>query len=151
MQSRRFYNRELSWLNFNERILDEATNLDNPPLERARFLSIVSSNLDEFFMVRVGKLERKKDMGRQKTDPAGYTPKEQLDLIYKKAKGHITRQYRALNNHVLPALEEAGMMLKTPAALDSRQHSWLLQYYQSQVLPVLSPRTIQERHPFPIL
>jgi len=151
LQSRRFYNRELSWLNFNERILDEATNLDNPPLERARFLSIVSSNLDEFFMVRVGKLERKKDMGRQKTDPAGYTPKEQLDLIYKKAKGHITRQYRALNNHVLPALEEAGMMLKTPAALDSRQHSWLLQYYQSQVLPVLSPRTIQERHPFPIL
>ena len=151
MPSRRFYNRELSWLNFNERILDEATNEDNPPLERARFLSIVSSNLDEFFMVRVGKLERKKDMGRQKPDPAGYTPKEQLDLIYRKARGHIARQYRVLNNHVLPALKQAGMVLLQPAALNPRQLAWLKQHYQSQVLPVISPRTLQEKQPFPIL
>lgn len=151
MSSNRFYNRELSWLNFNDRILDEALNLDNPPLERARFLSIVSSNLDEFFMVRVGKLERKKDMGRQKTDPAGYTPRQQLDMVYKKARSHITRQYRALNNHVLPVLKEIGMVLIKPAALDTRQTAWLTHYYHSQVLPVLSPRTLSPRQPFPIL
>lgn len=80
-----FYNRELSWLNFNERVLDEATNLDNPLLERARFMSIVSNNLDEFFMVRVGKLERKKDMGRKTPDPAGLIPEEQLELIRKRS------------------------------------------------------------------
>jgi len=149
--SKRFYNRELSWLNFNERILNEALNPDNPPLECARFLSIVSSNLDEFFMVRVGKLERKKDMGRQTPDPAGYTPKEQLALIYKKVRAHVERQYRVLNNHILPDLASHGLHLLKPAALSQRQATWLAQYYQTQVLPVLSPRTLNPRHPFPIL
>ena len=118
--SKRFYNRELSWLNFNERILNEALNPDNPPLECARFLSIVSSNLDEFFMVRVGKLERKKDMGRQTPDPAGYTPKEQLALIYKKVRAHVERQYRVLNNHILPDLASHGLHLLKPTALSER-------------------------------
>ena len=146
-----FYNRELSWLNFNERILDEATNPDNPLLERARFISIVSNNLDEFFMVRVGKLERKKDMGRVVTDPAGLTPGQQLELARRKVKRHVHHQYEVLNRHILPELDKQGLCLLHPEALDQDQHRWLSQYFETQVLPVLAPRTLNPQHPFPIL
>lgn len=146
-----FYSRELSWLNFNERVLDEATNLDNPLLERARFMSIVSNNLDEFFMVRVGKLERKKDMGLKTPDPAGLIPEEQLELIRRKVKEHVSHQYHVLNFHILPELEQNGLFLLAPDALNADQRRWLSQYFDTQVLPVLTPRTLNPQHPFPIL
>ena len=146
-----FYNRELSWLNFNERILDEATNLDNPLLERARFMSIVSNNLDEFFMVRVGKLERKKDMGRKTPDPAGLIPEEQLELIRKKVRDHVSHQYHVLNDQILPELEQNGLFLLAPDSLNADQRRWLSQYFDTQVLPVLTPRTLNPQQPFPIL
>ncbi|MDI9520182.1 MAG: polyphosphate kinase 1 [Bacillota bacterium] len=146
-----FYNRELSWINFNERILNEAVNTDNPLLERARFLSIVSNNLDEFFMVRVGKLERKKDMGRKKPDPVGLSPAMQLDLIREKVEKHVAHQYQVLNQLLLPELEQNGLYLVKPDQLSTDQRVWLSQYFDTQVLPVLTPRTLNPQQPFPIL
>ena len=146
-----FYNRELSWLNFNARILDEAVNLDNPLMERARFLSIVSNNLDEFFMVRVGKLERKRDMGIKTPDPAGLTPQEQLVAVRKKAKEHVAHQYEVLRKVILPELADSGLLLLAADDLNAEQLRWLSQYFDAQVLPVLAPRTLNPQHPFPIL
>ena len=146
-----YYNRELSWLNFNERILEEALNPDNPLLEQARFLSIVSNNLDEFFMVRVGKLERKKDMARSKPDIAGLLPGEQLELIRRQVREHVGRQYRILNQRLLPQMAQQGIHLLSADNLDERQRAWLSQYFDQQVLPVLTPRTLNPNHPFPIL
>ncbi|HPY94746.1 MAG TPA: RNA degradosome polyphosphate kinase, partial [Clostridia bacterium] len=146
-----YYNRELSWLNFNERILEEALNPDSPLLEQARFLSIVSNNLDEFFMVRVGKLERKKDMARSKPDIAGLLPREQLDLIRRQVREHVGRQYRILNQRLLPQMAQQGIHLLSADNLDERQRAWLSQYFDQQVLPVLTPRTLIPGHPFPIL
>ena len=146
-----YYNRELSWLNFNERILDEATNPDNPLLEQARFVSIVSNNLDEFFMVRVGKLERKKDMGRSRPDIAGLLPQRQLALIRRRVRAHVGRQYRVYNQRILPQLALQGIHLLGPDSLEDRQRQWLSQYFDAQVLPALTPRTLNPQHPFPIL
>ena len=146
-----FTNRELSWLKFNERILSEAVNPDNPLLERARFLSIVSNNLDEFFMVRVGKLERKRDVGKTRPDPAGLTPEEQVRLIRKAVHEQVKRQYHILSHDLLPELKEKGIELIPPDSLQPEQRRWLSQYFDSQVLPVLTPRTINPQHPFPIL
>lgn len=146
-----FYNRDLSWLNFNERVLAEATNPDNPLLEQARFLSIVSNNLDEFFMVRVGKLERKVDLGRKEPDPAGLAPIEQLAQIRKKVRDHVARQYAVLQQSILPELSEQGLSLLKPDGLSADQRAWLSQYFDAQVLPILTPRTLNPQHPFPIL
>ncbi len=146
-----FVNRELSWLQFNERILSEAVSPDNPLLERARFLSIVSNNLDEFFMVRVGKLERKKDAGRKTADPAGLTPAEQVREIRKHVQEHVGHQYRILQRELLPELKRSGIHLLSPDELGADQRRWLSQFFDAQVLPVLTPRTINPQHPFPIL
>ena len=146
-----YVNRELSWLKFNERVLSEAVNPDNPLLERARFLSIVSNNLDEFFMVRVGKLERKIDAGRTLADPAGMTPAEQVRAVRKAVREHVARQYRILSRELMPELEENGIHLLSGDGLNAEQRHWLSQYFTAQVLPVLTPRTINPLHPFPIM
>ncbi|MGI6687340.1 MAG: polyphosphate kinase 1 [Christensenellales bacterium] len=146
-----FYNRELSWLHFNARVLAEGMNKDNPLLERAKFLSIVSSNLDEFFMVRVGKLERKIDAGIKRPDPAGLIPTVQLKLIRKAVSTQVKRQYHALNQDLLSALRQEGLWLLSPDELSREQRSWLQQYFSSEVLPILTPRTINLQQPFPIL
>ena len=146
-----FYNRELSWLHFNARVLSEGMNKDNPLLERAKFLSIVSSNLDEFFMVRVGKLERKIDAGIKRPDPAGLIPAVQLKLIRKAVHSQVKRQYHTLNHDMLPALRREGLWLLSPEELSREQRIWLQQYFSSEVLPILTPRTINLQQPFPIL
>lgn len=151
MSHRPFVNRELSWINFNGRVLEEAFNLDNPLLERARFLSIVSNNLDEFFMVRVGKLERKADLGLETPDPAGLSPKEQLRLIRKAVAAQVQRQTHYLNTQMLPELEQAGIHLLAASQVNREQRRWLSQYFDTQVMPLLTPRTINPQHPFPIL
>ncbi|MDD4080186.1 MAG: polyphosphate kinase 1 [Eubacteriales bacterium] len=146
-----FFNRELSWLNFNARVLAEGINKDNPLLEQARFLSIVSSNLDEFFMVRVGKLERKMDTGITRPDPAGLIPAVQLKLVRKAVADQVRRQYHALNDTLLPALRREGLWLLSPDELSHEQYQWLQQYFTAQVLPILTPRVIDLQRPFPIL
>ena len=146
-----FFNRELSWLHFNARVLAEGANKDNPLLEQARFLSIVSSNLDEFFMVRVGKLERRMDAGVTRPDAAGLIPAVQLKLARRAVNAQVQSQYHALNDSLLPALRREGLWLLAPEDLSREQHQWLQQYFTAQVLPILTPRAIDLNRPFPIL
>lgn len=146
-----FINRELSWIQFNERVLAEAKNQDNPPLERAKFLSIVSSNLDEFFMVRVGKLERKMDAGQVPLDPAGLSPKTQLSRIRKAVSIQVREQYEVYQRQLLPSLREHGLFFFNDEDLNQEQKSWLSQYFDTQVMPVLTPRAITPQRSFPIL
>ena len=149
--SARYLNRELSWLSFNARVLEEAAREELPLLERAKFLAIVSSNLDEFFMVRVGKLERKADAGENTPDPAGMTPRQQLRAIRKASGQQVKRQYELYNEHLLPELAEKGIHLLGPEDITGEQRTWVSAYFDAQVMPVLAPRVINPGHPFPLL
>ncbi len=148
---KRFVNRELSWLRFNSRVMLEAERPHNPPLERAKFLAIVSSNLDEFFMVRVGKLERKIDAGLRINDPAGLTPLQQVRAIRRMVLKQVARQYVIYNDQVVPLLADNGLRILSPDELSDVQRTWLTGYFDTQVMPVLTPRTINPSHPFPLL
>lgn len=149
--SGRYTNRELSWLNFNARVLEEAAREELPLLERAKFLAIVSSNLDEFFMVRVGKLERKADAGENTPDPAGMLPAQQLRAIRKSSGQQVKRQYELYNEQLLPGLAEKGIRLLGLEDITGEQRTWLSAYFDAQVMPVLTPRVINPAHPFPLL
>ena len=106
---KQYYNRELSWIRFNRRVLEEAVNPDNPLLEQGKFLSICESNLDEFFMVRVGSLERDLTAGSKNRDIADMTPSEQLSRIHVAVRKQIARQYEIYNQQYLPQLRAAGI------------------------------------------
>lgn len=145
------YNRELSWLQFNRRVLEEAANPDNPLLERGKFLSICASNLDEFFMVRVGSLVRAVDSGSEKKDPSGMTAQEQLNAIFPAVREQIARQYELLSEEYLPALQDAGIRLLSIRDLTGEQRQWLSAYFDEQIMPLLTPRAIDDKRPFPLL
>lgn len=149
--SKKYYNRELSWIKFNGRVLEECCNLDNPLLERGKFLSICASNLDEFFMVRIGGLVRNVDAGATKVDAAGMTAQEQLAAILPQVQAQVARQYLLLNAEYMPALHQAGIHLLSVKELSSDQKSWLSEYFDTQVSPLLTPRAIDDKRPFPLL
>ena len=152
MKEARYYvNRELSWLSFNSRVLFEGLRYNNPTLEQAKFLSIVSSNLDEFFMVRVGKLERLVDTGSMDADPSGLTPQDQLNLIRSTYSKQVKEQYKVYNEHLLPRLAVSKINILSLDELNNAQRSWLSDYFDQQVMPVLTPRLINPAHPFPLL
>lgn len=151
MGKNELYNRELSWLSFNRRVLEEAANDDNPLLEKGKFLSICSTNLDEFFMVRVGSLVRAAFAGDKKKDPAGLTPREQLDLIFPAVQEQVQRQYELLNTEYLPALAQAGIHFLKMEELNKEQREWMSHYFDEQVQPLLTPRAIDDKRPFPLL
>ena len=145
-------NRELSWIKFNTRVLEEAANRDNPILERGKFISICESNLDEFFMVRVGSLVRSCSLGgKMKKDPAGMTPQEQLDKVWEKVRKQVARQYDLLQNDYIPELKNAGIYFLKPAELSGDQKAYISDYYDREVQPLLTPRAIDDRRPFPLL
>ena len=145
------YNRELSWLQFNRRVLDEAANPDNPLLERGKFISICSSNLDEFFMVRVGSLFRNLDAGNEKKDAAGMTASEQLEAIFPAVRQQVERQYNLMMNEYLPELQKEGIYLLAAKELSNEQKQWLSSYFDEHILPLLTPRAIDDKRPFPLL
>ena len=147
----RFVNRELSWLRFNARVLEEAAREDTPLLERAKFLGIVSSNLDEFFMVRVGRLERRADAGDNEPDPAGLMPKQQLKAVRKACARQIRRQYALYNEQLVPELLQNGIRILRPEELSDEQRGQISEYFDAWVMPVLTPRVINPGHPFPLL
>ncbi|MBQ6804011.1 MAG: polyphosphate kinase 1 [Clostridia bacterium] len=151
MDKNEVFNRELSWVQFNRRVLEEAANPDNPLLERGKFLSICASNLDEFFMVRVGSLTRKTQVNPKKEDPAGMTPQQQLDAIFPAVREMVDRQYELLNDEYLPALAQAGIHLLSPKDLDAEQRNWLSNYFDAQIQPLLTPRAVDDKRPFPLL
>ncbi len=146
-----FINRELSWLEFNNRVLEEARNADNPVLERLKFLTIVSSNLDEFFEIRVAGLQQAADTQPNKRGPDGMTPDEILTAISARVGDMVRTQYKCYREEVAPLLAQSGIDLHTVAELDTKGRNWAKKYFQNEVFPVLTPLAIDPAHPFPQL
>jgi polyphosphate kinase len=142
-QDRKFYfNRELSWLEFNARVLEEGLDHTNPLLERLRFLSIVSSNFDEFFMVRVAAVKARIRAGDDETDYSGLRPEEVLSSIERQVREITGKQYACLTHELLPALAQEGIAVLRPTAYDPAAYHWLEEYFSSQVSMALTPLAI---------
>jgi polyphosphate kinase len=148
-----FINRELSWIEFNERVLEEAREPSVPLLERLRFLAISASNLDEFFEVRVAGLQAQlyDDLEPQDPPPDGMSPLTQLNEISKRAHDFVHRQYDTWHQEIKPALADHGIYLCDNEDLTPDQQAYLDEYFHSQVYPVLTPLAIDPGHPFPHL
>ncbi len=147
-----FYNRELSWLLFNYRILNEAKDKTIPLFERIKFLSITASNLDEFFMIRVASLIDLVSAGVRKKDIAGLTPKEQLEKIIPETKEMMKMQYQTLNRSLTPAVEAAGLKpVKRYEDLSEKQMKFVDKYFEKEVYPVLTPMAVDSSRPFPLI
>lgn len=138
----RLFNRELSWLEFNQRVLDEAQTPSIPLLERLKFLAITASNLDEFTMVRVGSLQLVQAQGDTRTDPAGLTASEQLLAIGERMRGFTTEQYRCYLTELEPALAQAGLRRVRPNELNDRQSQHIQTLFEQEIFPVLTPLAI---------
>ncbi|WP_245599626.1 RNA degradosome polyphosphate kinase [Nakamurella lactea] len=147
----RFYNRELSWLDFNERVLALAESADEPLLERAKFLAIFASNLDEFYMVRVAGLKRRLDMGLSISSADGLTAGEQLKLISERTQELVERQGRCFVDDILPRLDDAGIHIVHWDSVADRDRVRLDDYFTSQIFPVLTPLAVDPAHPFPYI
>ncbi|MBE5944585.1 MAG: RNA degradosome polyphosphate kinase [Lachnospiraceae bacterium] len=151
-KSENYYNRELSWLKFNYRILNEAKDKSIPLFERIKFLSITASNLDEFFMIRVASLFDLVDADIKKKDIAGLTPKEQLALIIPETKEMMNSQYTTLNRSLLPAMESNGLRLvKSYEDLTEKQAKFVDKLFEKDVYPVLTPMAVDSSRPFPLI
>ena len=146
-----FINREWSWLEFNHRVLEEATDPSNPLLERLKFSCIVSSNLDEFFMVRVAGLKHRVALKNTKRDDAGYTPLEQLEGISQRAHAQIAAQYANLMDDLLPALSEHEIRVLRCGEVNPAELHHVEGLFEQDILPVLTPMAIDPTHPFPML
>lgn len=145
-------NRELSWLEFNKRILNEAVDKNNLLFERMKFLSITASNLDEFFMVRIASLMDMVHAGYKKTDIAGMTAKEQLEAILPEAKEFMGEQYKIWNRSLLPLLEKNGLhFVKHHEDLTEEQEKFVDEYFMRNVYPVLTPMAVDSSRPFPLI
>ncbi len=147
----RYINRELSWLDFNARVLALAEDGDTPVLERAKFLSIFSSNLDEFFQVRVAALHDKHAAGLGTTSPDGLTPAEQLRAVRARVEELISRQAAVFLNDVAPALGEARIVLSDWESLDDDDRKYLVDVFDRRIFPVLTPLAVDPGHPFPYI
>ncbi len=147
----RFVNRELAWLAFNERVLDEACDLSVPLLERLKFFAIVSSNLDEFFMVRVAGVKRLIDAGIAAPFPDGLTPRDTLRAIGERCQELVKRQHRAFLSDFQPALDREGVRILGPEQLSAVQRTFLADYFRRTILPVVTPLALDPGHPFPYL
>jgi polyphosphate kinase len=146
-----FFNRELSWLAFNGRVLEEAMDTGNPLVERLKFATIVASNLDEFFMVRVAALKHAVDEGDTAPDSAGLTPGQQLAAIGQRAHEMVERLYNTLMDEILPTLATNGIRIARVAELEPPQRALLSRYFSEEVQPALTPLAIDVSRPFPHL
>lgn len=144
-----FINRELSLLEFHDRVLSQAEDTQIPPLERLRYLCISSTNLDEFFEIRVGGLKERFEAGSTVTGPDGLPPRKQLDMIADRAHLLVQRQYDILNQQLLPLLEHHDIRVIKRDDWSREQTRWLQQYFEHDVLPLLSPIGLDPAHPFP--
>jgi polyphosphate kinase len=147
----RYLNRELSWLDFNARVLALAEDTSLALLERAKFLAIFASNLDEFYMVRVAGLKRRDEMGLSVRSADGLTPREQLRRIGEKTQQIASRHARVFLDSIRPALAEEGIHIVTWADLDQAERDELSTYFNEQVFPVLTPLAVDPAHPFPFV
>lgn len=146
-----YFNRELSWLEFNRRVLNQAEDSEYPLLERLKYLSFVSSNLDEFFEIRVAGLMQQVDSGLVERSLGGLTPEEQLKEIIEATQKLVTDQYGCWRDEILPALKKEKIIFKSPNELSDKEYNWLKKYFEAEVFPVLTPLAIDFAHPFPQL
>jgi len=145
-----FLNRELSWLKFNDRVLNECNDLNKPLLERMKFVAIASSNLDEFFMIRVAGLKQQVESGISKKDAAGLGAEEQLRLIDHNVRNFVRKQYRFLQE-IIDCMEQENIFLKNVEGLSSGGREWMDEYFYNTIYPILTPLAINASHPFPLL
>jgi polyphosphate kinase len=147
-----YFNRELSWLAFNRRVLEQARNARHPLLERVRFLSIVCSNLDEFFEIRVAGLIQQVDSD---ITPSGGVDtlgaREQLRRIHSVVASLVEDQYRIWRDELVPALAAERIVFVMPSEMSSAELAWVRSYFEAQVSPVLTPLALDQSHPFPHL
>ena len=151
MNSHAFVNRELSWLEFNRRVLEEAQDPSVPLLERVKFLAIFSSNLDEFFMVRVAALKRRLHAGDQTPGPDGLTPAETIRAVAARVRELVDAQHHCFLGEIQPLLTAAGIVLLRPKETSDEQARFLEEYFRRTLLPVLTPLAVDPGHPFPYL
>ncbi len=146
-----YFNRELSWLAFNRRVLEQARNPANPLLERVKFLAIVCSNLDEFFEIRVAGLIQQVESGLEKSGLDGLGPREQLRRIHSVVASLVDDLYRLWHDDLVPALANQGVHFKAANELSPAELAWVRHYFEDQVFPVLTPLGLDQAHPFPQL
>ncbi|NDD63582.1 MAG: polyphosphate kinase 1, partial [Acidobacteria bacterium] len=146
-----YFNRELSWIEFNSRVLDEALDPTQPLLERLKFLSIFSTNLDEFFMVRISGLQEQLEANPQLHSPDGLTPATQLRMISERLRGLISLQSRCLREQILPGLEGYGVRIIPYARLSERQREGLQNLFNERIFAILTPLSVDPGHPFPYI
>ena len=151
-KAQRFKNRELSWLDFNYRVLSEARDKQIPLMERLKFLSITASNLDEFFMIRVASLKDQVNAGYTKTDISGMTAQEQINAILDETHRFAQSQYTTYNRSLVPALKKEGLKIVTHFShLTNEQEAYVDKYFKQEVFPVLTPMAVDSSRPFPLI
>ncbi|MHB2017687.1 MAG: polyphosphate kinase 1 [Candidatus Xenobia bacterium] len=146
-----FFNRELSWLEFNARVLEEAKDASAPLLERLKFVAIFSSNLDEFFMVRYSGVWRQVDAGVETPSRDGLPPRKVLESISRRVHEMVGEQHRLLEEELLPALAAEGVRMLEPHDLNEEDRVWLRNYFNQTLMPIITPMAIDPGHPFPYI
>jgi len=144
-----YINRELSWIKFNERVLEEALDEEHPLLERVKFLAIFANNLDEFFMIRVSGLRRQLEASTHKTPPDGLLPSEQLALIRQQLLPNQEEQYKCWKKDLVPKLKDEGIKILHYEQLKRKQRKLLRSYFKKEIYPALTPLAFDPGHPFP--
>src|SRR5216684_7113521 len=146
-----FTNRELSWLEFNRRVLEEAQDPTQPLIERVKFLTIFSSNLDEFFEIRVAGIKQQIESETSNVGPDGLSPTDTFNNIQRIARELVTTQYALWKNELLPELAKNGIRIQEVTQLNAKRDAWARKYFQEEVFPMLTPLAVDASHPFPQL
>src|SRR5919204_2605826 len=149
--AKNFINRELSWLEFNRRVLEEAQDPRQPLIERVKFLTIVSSNLDEFFEIRVAGIKQQIESETSEVGPDGLSPTETFNRIQVTVRQLVSAQYALWKNEILPELAKNGIYVREIAELPTKRAAWANRYFKQEVLPMLTPLAVDASHPFPHL
>src|SRR3954468_18031954 len=146
-----FINRELSWLEFNRRVLEEAQDPTQPLIERVKFLAIVSSNFDEFFEIRVAGIKQQIESETSDVGPDGLTPTDTFNAIQRKVHEMVAAQYSLWRDELVPALAKNGIRVHDVGELNAKRAAWARRYFQEEVFPMLTPLAVDASHPFPQL
>src|SRR5438270_3235470 len=146
-----FFNRELSWLEFNRRVLEEAQDPTQPLIERVKFLCIISSNLDEFFEIRVAGIKQQIESETSDVAADGLSPTETFNQIQRLAHELVATEYELFNEELLPELNKNGIRIRNVSELSARRAAWARKYFQEEVFPMLTPLAVDASHPFPDL
>src|SRR5438045_2333449 len=146
-----FINRELSWIEFNRRVLEEAQDQTQPLLERVKFLTIFSSNLDEFFEIRVAGIKQQIESATSELGPDGLSPSETFTQIRRKVLELVDTQYKLWNDELVPELATNGIRIRDTSSLPAKRAAWAHRFFQQEVVPMLTPLAVDASHPFPQL